>query len=33
MDLVNADVTAQALSDKDEVRRIVNEIRAIRFHL
>ena len=28
-----ADVTAQALNDKDEVRRIVNEIRAVRFHL
>lgn len=28
----HADVSAQALNDKDEVRRIVNEIRAIRFH-
>ncbi|MFE6508295.1 hypothetical protein ACFVDI_13025 [Nocardioides sp. NPDC057767] len=28
-----ADVTAHALNDKDEVRRIVNEVRAIRFHL
>lgn len=26
------DVTAQSLGDKDEVHRIVNEIRAIRFH-
>lgn len=28
----HADVTAQALNDKDEVRRMVNQIRAIRFH-
>lgn len=28
-----ADVTANALNDKDEVRRIVNEVRAIRFHV
>lgn len=26
------DVTTHALNDKDEVRRIVNKIRAIRFH-